>query len=688
MDPQPLFFPRAVAVVGSAAPGKTGYELIRQILAGGFLDVVAVNPKAQGVFSVPGYTSIASVRRPVDLAIVASPAPTVAGVLEDCGRAGVCAAVIITSGFSEAGNYKGEEEIKRIAGKYGMRVVGPNCAGIINTRHHLFASLETRPPEGAVGFISQSGAVAGCVLSLAEEQGLGISKFVSYGNRVDVDESELVRYLESDPPTQVVALYVESVGEGRGRKFMEALEQCSRLKPVVVIKAGRTPSGARATLSHTGSMAGSDAVYDAALRECGAIRCSSIEEMLDVCSGFVSLPLPRGRRIAIVTNSGGPGVLAADAAEALGLQVAEPGTELQGQLKKYAPVYGSLKNPIDLTVEGKEDGYRDTLTAMLSGAPEYDMALALDVATPYLDSVPLARGVADAAAKTGKPIAANFMAGPVVAASIFHLRERGIPNYATAERALTVLARMADYSTQLGSRAALRAAKWHDNALTRPLPGGGRMLEPEAMAWLSDNGIPVSDFRFARAREEVTGLCREIGYPVAMKVVSPDILHKSDVGGVVLDICDDAGARAAFDAVKESARGARFAGAVIYPMIGEAQEMLVGLSYDAQFGHVVAAGLGGIYTEVLRDISLRVGPVDCSEAEEMVRERKCFALLCGARGRQPRDVKALAGLIAQVSRLPLRYPEIRELDLNPVFVFSEGVLVGDVRVIGNRQQGG
>jgi acyl-CoA synthetase (NDP forming) len=686
MSFQTLFYPRAVAVIGSVTTGKTAFELIRQLIAGGYNNVFAVNPKGKGVFSVPGYDSVSSIGEPVDLSIIASPAATVASVLEDCGKAGVQAVVIITSGFSETGNITGEEEIKQIAKEYGMRVVGPNCAGIVNTNHNLYATLETRPPKGEVAFISQSGAVAGAVLSLADEQGLGFSKFVSYGNRIDVDESELLLYLARDHTTKVVALYVESVGTGQGRKFMQALRECTRFKPVVVIKAGRTQSGARATLSHTSSMAGSDMVYNAALRECGAIRVKSIEEMLDVCKGFVSLPPVRGLRIAIVTNSGGPGVLAADAAEELGLQVAETSPAMERRICGFSPTYGSLKNPVDLTIEGLQTSYRETLITMLSGRAAYDMALALDVATPYLDSVPLAQGVCEAAARTGKPIVANFMAGQIVAASIARLKEHNIPNYPTSERAVTVLARLSQYYAQWNRHNTQRIPNITQFTEQSPLPFNGQMLEPDAMSWLLKNDFPVPDFRFAPIREEVAERCSEIGYPVVMKVVSPDILHKSDMGGVVLNISDVAEALVAFDTIQQSARSADFRGVIIYPMIRDAQEVFLGLSYDSQFGSVVVFGMGGIYTELLHDIALRVAPIDHPEAEEMIREIKGAKLLQGMRGSKPCDLDALAEVLVKFSQLPFKYPEIRELDLNPVFLFSRGLVVGDVRVITKKKE--
>jgi acyl-CoA synthetase (NDP forming) len=673
MSIQSLFTPRGVAVVGSTSEGKLGYELIRQIVRGGYRQVVAVNPKAQGAFDVSGYDAVAHIDRPIDLAVVVSPTPTVPAVLKDCGRAGVKAAVIITAGFSEVGNLAGEKELKRIADQYGIRFVGPNCAGIVNTRHRLFPTLETPPPAGGVSFIAQSGAVGGVLLAWAKEFGLGIAKFVSYGNAADIHEIELLEYLAADPETQVIALYIESVHDGRA--FMRAVQACTRRKPVVVIKAGRTSSGQRATLSHTGSMAGSDAVYDAALQQCGAIRVHTIEELFDLCQAFLYLPPVSGRRVAIVTNSGGPGVLAADRAEEIGLDVAEPGPALKSRLSEFLPAYCALKNPIDLTVEGTEDGYRKTLTLALE---EYDAVLALNIAPAYLDSVPLARGVGDAARSSAKPVLASFLPREIVADGIAVLQSYGLPTFATGERAATALAYMAAYqSTHQARKPTLPEIK----PAPQRLPGDGQMLEPEALLWLQENGIPVPDFRFARSGQEAVGGGRAIGYPVVMKVVSPQILHKSDRGGVILDIQDDDAARAAFEAIRRAARGKDFRGAVIYPMIRDAQEVLLGLSRDPQFGPVVAFGMGGIHTEVWRDITFRVAPVDRAQAEEMIQEIKSFPLLQGVRGQPPRDLDALAGVLVSFSQLPFCYSDIGEIDLNPVFLFPKGLVVGDVRII-------
>ena len=674
MSLQALFYPRGVAVTGSMSAGKLGYELVKQLVDGGASNVYACNPKRQSAFGVPAFESVSQIGLPVDLVVITSPAPTVAGVLRECAVAGIQAAVVISSGFSETGNQAGEAEIMQIARQSGIRVVGPNCAGIVNTAHHLFATLETRPPAGKMAFISQSGALGGAVLSWAEEQGVGISKFVSYGNRADLDEIELLPYLAEDPETSVVALYIESVSDGRA--FRQAVSEFTRSKPLVVIKSGRSKSGQRAALSHTGSMAGSDAVYDAVLAESGAIRVASVEEMFDLCKGFVCLPCPKGNKIAIVTNSGGPGILAADQAEKAGLEVGEINPALKANLKEFLPPNCSLNNPVDLTVQGTGEQYQHTLTAVLD---EFDSAVAINVATPYLDSLALARGIVSAAQSSGKPVAANFIAGPVVRESIEFLKAAGVPNYASGERAAVVLARMARYAGQV--QPALVVPPLPTSTAEPPRATGPIVLEPDAMQWLQRSGFPVPPFRFAATPEEVRQACQEIGFPVVMKVVSPEILHKSDFGGVILNIRDKASADLAYAKLAGIARDKSFAGVIVYPLVAKIQEMILGLSSDPQFGPVILLGAGGIYTEIMRDISIRLAPVSIQTASNMLRELKSFPLLQGTRGQAGCDLEALASLVTRVSELPFLFPQVSELDINPVFLLAQGVLIGDIRVV-------
>jgi acetyltransferase len=442
-------------------------------------------------------------------------------------------------------------------------------------------------------------------------------------------------------------------------------------------------------------MAGADAVYEAALRQCGAIRVQTIEEMFDLCKAYTgvgahtgirtslgdpeenSRRIGMGRRIAIVTNSGGPGVLAADRAEEMGMDLAEPSPALQEALRSFLPAHCALKNPIDLTVQGTGEWYRRTLALV---SEEYDAALAINVSTPYLDSIALARAVCEAACGSNKPVVAAFLPEQIVAESISYLEERGVPNFATGERAVAALAGIANYGELATQRTGKSAVPSVRASRSTDVP----RLEPEAMLWLRKNGIPVPEFRFAQTEEEAVEGCREIGYPVAMKVVSPHILHKSDLGGVILDVVDDSAARETFAALASIARDKDFRGAVITPMVEGAQEVLLGLSRDPQFGPVVAFGLGGIYTEVWQDIALRVAPIDHTEAKAMIQEIESLPLLEGVRGESPRDLDALADTLVTLSQLPFRYPAIDEVDLNPVFLFEQGsgLVAGDVRVIG------
>ena len=671
-----LFYPRSVAVIGSAAEGKLGCVLVRGLLESGFKEIYAINLAARGVDRVPGFRSVQETGGAVDLAVIVSPAATARDVMEDCGRAGVKAAVVITSGFAEAGNSVGEEELKQVARRYGIRFVGPNCAGILNMHHDLVVTLEARPLKGSVALVSQSGGIGGLVMSLARERGLGFSKFVSYGNGADINVIELLYYFKDDPETRAVALYLENVNNGR--EFIRALQELSREKPVVVIKSGRTGVGQRAALSHTGSMAGSDAVYGAAFREGGALRVESVEEMVDLCQGLASLPPLKGRRLAIVGNSGGFGVLAADKAEEVGLDVAEPSPRLKEQLRTFLPSHASIHNPVDLTVEGTAASYRQALSGALG---EYDTALALYIGTPYLEAAPYAAGIVKAAQESRKPVAVSLAVGSDIAGSLKLLQEHGIPNFSSGERAVRALGRIADYEQY---RAGLRPLPLPE-ALGGLPSGKGPLLETEAMQWLQENGLPVPKFCFATGRAEAVAGCRRLGYPAVMKVVCPEIIHKSDQGGVILDIDCDSAAGAAFDRLREAARGKDFRGAVIYPMLKGGREVILGLSRDPQFGPVVVFGLGGIYTEVLQDIALRVAPVDCARAMEMIRGIRAFPLLQGLRGQKPVDLESLAEALARFSRLPFLYPEVQEVDLNPVFVFPEGLVIGDARVICGRR---
>ncbi|MDY7028241.1 MAG: acetate--CoA ligase family protein, partial [Spirochaetota bacterium] len=603
-------------------------------------------------------------------------------------------AVIITSGFGEIGRRAEEEELLSIARRSGLRLIGPNCAGIMNPHARLFASIEVRALPGDIAFITQSGAVGGAVLAMAEERGIGFSRFVSYGNRADIGEIELLEYLESDPDTGTVAMYVESLQDGRA--FMERARSLARAKPLILIKAGRTSAGSRAAGSHTGSMAGSDEVFDAMVRETGALRVAGLEEMLDLCQGFSMLPPVKGRRLAVVTNSGGPGILTSDHAEETGLQVAVPEDAERSALASFLPGHASTANPIDLTVEGTEDDYRRSLETLLSGS--FDSAVAINVATPFLDSSGLARGIADAAESAGKPVAAVFMAGRIVESGARLLRERGVPAFPTGERAAEVLAAMARYEETRQSSGRTSAEKkqrpsGHEEPAAKPPaadPGEALappVLMPRALDLLRDYGFSLPKYRFIPAggdsgteAAELQSALRDLSPPLAMKVVSPSIVHKSDEGGVALNLRTRADTEAAFFSMKKRLQRRDFRGVILHELIPSGPEIILGMKRDPAFGPVILAGAGGIYTEVMRDVSLRIAPVNPKAAAEMLRELKVYPLLTGYRGTAALDVDDLARQIVLLSELATDHPEISELDLNPLFVLENRAVVGDVHI--------
>jgi len=435
-----FFAPEGVVFAGSIRPGKIGYEMIKSMKEGGYTRAIyPVNPAGGEVFGYPVYSSVSEVPEEAELVVISLPQQAVLDTLEGCGRKGIRAVVVISSGYSEVGNREAEKGLVETAKRWGIRIIGPNCAGLMNPWKNHFPSIEVRASPGYTAFLTQSGALGGATLAMAEERGFGFSKFVSYGNRCDVGDAELLSYFADDPRTRAIALYIEGVD--KGREFLLAARDACLKKPTVAIKAGRTRSGTRAASSHTGTLAGVDEIYDAAFRKAGVIRVDGIEEMFDLCQAFAHCPLPEGRRVAIVTNSGGPGILAADKAESLGLDVAEPSPSLQEKLRSRISAHASVKNPIDLTVEAGFEEYFAALDAALS---EYDSAIAINVATPYLDSTGIARGIIAAAGKHKKPVLANFMAGRIVKEAVGVLEQNGLVNLATGERCAFVLSKLAE----------------------------------------------------------------------------------------------------------------------------------------------------------------------------------------------------------------------------------------------------
>jgi len=435
-----FFNPHSVAIFASMKEGKTGYEIVKNMVDGGFKgEIYPINRSGGEIFGRKIYPEFNNLD--IDLAIIAIPGQFIPLLLENLGSKGVKSSVIISAGFSEVGNIKEEEEIKNIAKKHQMRIVGPNCAGIMNTVCNLFTSIEVRALSGETAFITQSGALGGAVLMMAEELGFGFSKFVSYGNRCDVDEVDLIKYLEGDPQTKVIALYIEGLEEGR--RFLAQTKKTVLKKPIVAIKAGKSKAGMRATSSHTGSLAGEDKIYDAAFKQAGILRVEGVEEMFDLCRGLIHYPKIKGNKIGVITNSGGPAVLATDKLEELGLMVSEPSESLKNKLKEILPSHVSLGNPFDLLAYGGAETFASTCEII---TPEYDAIIAIFVPTASMDSTIIARALGKAKEKIKKPIFASFMAGRLVKGAIGELKKYGIPNYETGERCAKVIQKITSYT--------------------------------------------------------------------------------------------------------------------------------------------------------------------------------------------------------------------------------------------------
>lgn len=441
-----FFNPQSVAIFGSMKEGKTGFEIVKNMVEGGFKgNIYPISQSGGKIFGLDIYSNFKNLD--ISLAVIAIPSQLIPPLLEDLGNQRVDSVIIISAGFSEVGNFEEEERIKQIAKKYQMRIIGPNCAGIMNTENNLFASIEVRALPGNTAFITQSGALGGAVLMMAEELGFGFSKFVSYGNRCDVDEADLISYLREDPQTQVITIYIEGLQEGR--KFLKEARETVSKKPIIAIKAGKYEAGMRATSSHTGSLAGEDRIYDAAFKQFGILRVDDVEEMFDLSRGLIYYPRIEGERIAVVTNAGGPAVMTIDKLEDLGLQAPEPSSTLKNRLKNLLPPHVSLRNPFDLLAYGSAETFASVCKAI---APEYDAIIVIFVPTAYMDSVRIAQAVGEAKKSIKRPIFACFMAGRLVKGGIEELKRYGIPNYKTGERCAKVIQKIVLHTLKNASK--------------------------------------------------------------------------------------------------------------------------------------------------------------------------------------------------------------------------------------------
>jgi acetyl coenzyme A synthetase (ADP forming)-like protein len=699
-----LFAPKSVAVIGaSTKPDSLGRAVFKNILFHGYTGVVyPVNPKAKSILGVKAYPSVLDIPDEIDLAVIIVPAIAVANVLEECGRKGVRAAIVISAGFKEIGEEgaQRERELQQIAQRYGIALLGPNCLGIINTDPAVSLNATFAPGmprQGNIAFISQSGALGVAALEYAQRQKIGLSKFISIGNKADLHENHLLDYLKDDPLSDVILLYVEDLEDPQGfhRLATEITSERPKKIPILAIKSGRTLEGAKAATSHTGALAGSDEVYDSIFMQSGVLRVETIEELFDYAIAFAQQPLPQSNRIAIVTNAGGAGILATDAAVRHGVQLAEFTEDTVKRLRELLPPTVNVANPVDMTGEPNEQRYETVVRTVLE---DPNVAGVVVIAAPHIlmSLENIARHIVRAVQEihTEKPVLACLMAVTDARPAIEILEEANIPHYSFPERAARALAAMARYRewvhrprTEYRVFTDVQIEQARETIARAKRQGRSLLLEPEAHDVLKAYGFPVLQYRFAKSEDEALHAAREIGYPVVLKIVSPDIAHKVDVGGVKLGIHSDAELRDSYRQmladVQRAKPSARILGVFVQEFIKGGKETILGLKRDPLFGPLLMFGLGGIYVEALRDVTFRIAPIRELGVHRMIRQIRGFKILEGFRGEPPSDIDAIAECLARLSQLATQLEEIVELDINPLVVFERGrgARVVDARIV-------
>ncbi len=695
-----IFYPASVAVVGTnKVKGSVPYDILFNILKAEFTGVVyPVSPGEKSICSVKAYKYVVDIPDPVDLAIIVFPGQVCHLALEQCGQKGIRGVVIISAGFKEIGE-KGlerENQLKQIAEKYDMSIIGPNCLGIINTDPmiNMNASFSRQMPEqGTIGFLSQSGALCTAVLDYARAKHIGFSKFISFGNKADISEIDLLYYLMEDEKTSVILLYLEEVTDGRA--LMQAAHQVITQsgKPVLILKSGRTEAGARAAASHTGSLAGNDEICDAAFKQSGIIRCGDIEEMFSIAMAFAYQPAPLSNKVAIITNAGGPGVLTTDAAIHDGLQLARFSEDTTRIFKKFLPSTANIRNPVDVIGDARADRYR---VAMSGALEDGDVDGVFVILTPQsmTDIETIAREVVAVSKQYNKPVYASFMGEADVAPGVDILLRNKIPHYILPESMCRSFSRVyghyrdldkADHLQQIFTDTNVETVRSiFDTAILR---NHTVLTGDEAEEILRIYGFPVVPGEVAATPPDAIAIARRIGYPVVMKIMSDEIIHKSDVKGVALDVKSDEEICSTFqsmvDQVHRDLPDAKIRGVQVSRMIVSGEEVILGIKRDPAFGPVLMFGLGGVYVEVFRDVSFRIAPIDGLIADAMIKEIKSFKILEGIRGKPKRDISAIKACLLRLSQLALDFPQISELDINPLIVLDEqkGCFVADARIM-------
>jgi acetyl coenzyme A synthetase (ADP forming)-like protein len=688
-----LLTPQTVAVIGaSRTPGKVGHEILMNLIDGGFSGtLVPVNPSGEQILGKTCYSSLTEFNGTIDLSIIAIPTPLVLAATQESLRAGAKAICIISAGFKETGAEGAnlEKQIAQTCSQHGARLLGPNCLGLINTHHSMNGSFAKHMPEpGAISVISQSGALCTAILDWAASRHLGLAKLISMGNKSDLCETEFLSNFAHDPETKVIVGYLESIKDGPS--FIKAAELAAAQKPIIILKSGVTAAGGKAASSHTGSLAGADIAYGSAFRRSGIIRADTFEELFDDAVAFAMQPLPEGRRVAIITNAGGPGIMAADAAELAGLEVCTLDRASATALRKKLPAAASVGNPIDVLGDADPDRY---VTAVLAAQDDDQVDAIVVILTPQAMTLPAetARAIAQCSKKK-KPILVSFMGGEDVMPGRDELVASNLPDYPSPERAVKVLKAMCDYAEwkKKPLRIITRFAVNHrrvERIIHRDIKSGILQVgEAEAKSILKAYGFNVSPGRLVADSDEAVSFAEKIGYPIAMKISSPDVIHKSDLGGVHLNLSTPNAVRDAFDLmmlrIGKTLPTARLHGAYIEHMALPGREIILGMTRDPQFGPMLMFGLGGIFVEVMKDVTFHIAPITKEEAMQMLEQTKSFSLLKGARGQASVDLNAIATSLQRISQLVTDFPQITEMDINPFIVGPPGSesVVADARI--------
>lgn len=696
-DLERLFNPRSVAVIGASnSPEKIGNAIMVNLKQGGYPGkVFPVNPKETQIEGFPCYPTVEDVPEEIDVAVVSVPAARVIDVAEQCGNKKVKFLVVITAGFKEVGREGAELErkLRNIAAEHGMRIVGPNCLGIIDTHVPINATFAKGSPlRGKIAFISQSGALCIAILDWSKKRGLGFSQFVSLGNKADLNEADFIEHASKDPNTKVILCYLEDVANGE--RFISVAREASGRVPVVVLKVGISQAGAQAASSHTGALAGSDLAYDVAFRHARVIRARTMTDLFDLAVAFASQPLPKDESVAIITNSGGPGIVATDSVEAEGLKMVRFSKNTIENLRAHLPPTSNVYNPVDVIGDAGPERYRHALDNVLSD-PAVSAAVVLLTPTAVVHPEETAKVVVEMRNKyRDKPLLASFMGGEEVRSASNLLEESGIPCYPFPEAAVRAMAALARYSSALKAEVSEdRPLKLGDinrgavSEIFEDVAKDGRsiLLGPEAARVARAYGIPVAASLLATKPDEAAYMAELIGFPVVLKVASPNIMHKTDVGGVKVGLSSARQVRKGFLDIVEKVQtlmpGAHVYGVEVQKMMPKGTELIVGMTRDIQFGPLIAFGLGGIYVNLMKDVSFRLAKgLTRREAEAMIYETKAAALLKGFRGQKQADIKAIVDILLRVAKLVLDFPNIVELDMNPVVAYDKGAAVLDAKI--------